>query len=150
WPFAGLTPVLRLPGGTRALSTFIDRRWPGTRTSLVARTRLIDDTLAGLPDDTLGQLVILGAGFDTRPYRLARLNSVPVFEVDHPDTQAAKLAAMRRTMKHIPANVTFVPTDFQLDALAERMTDAGYQPSVPTVFLWEGTTNYLTEHSVDA
>jgi methyltransferase (TIGR00027 family) len=94
-------------------------------------------------------LVILGSGFDTRPYRLERLRSVPVFEVDHPDTQAAKRAALRRTLE-VPENVTFVPTDFNTQILAETMTASGYRPNLPTVFLWEGTTNYLTEPAVDA
>lgn len=148
-PLAGLRPAIRLPGGAKALSAIIDHRWPGVRTSLAARTRLIDDTLAALPPDRLGQLVILGAGFDTRPYRLQRLRSVPVFEIDHPDTQAAKRAALRRTLE-VPDNVTFVPIDFNTQTLADTMTGSGYRPDLPTVFLWEGTTNYLTEPTVDA
>jgi methyltransferase (TIGR00027 family) len=150
WPLASLRPVMRLPGGSPALRRLIDRRWPGVRTSVVARTRLIDDTLNALDDDQLGQLVILGAGFDTRPYRLERLRSVPIFEVDHPDTQAAKQAVLQRALPAIPDNVSFVPTDFNLGTLAETITVSGYRSDQPTVFLWEGVTNYLTEHAVDA
>jgi methyltransferase (TIGR00027 family) len=117
---------------------------------VAARTRLIDDTLQALTDRELGQLVILGAGFDSRPYRLDCLRKVPVFEVDHPDTQIAKRAVLARRLGATPDNVTFVPSDFNLDALAETMAAAGYQSATPTVFLWEGVSNYLTERAVDA
>jgi methyltransferase (TIGR00027 family) len=150
WPLAALRPLVRLPGGGRAVCGIIDKRWPGVRTSVAARTRLIDDTLAAMTPGQLGQLVILGAGFDTRPYRLEGLRSVPVFEVDYPDTQAAKRAILQRALATLPGNVTFVPSDFNLGALEQTMDEAGYQRERPTVFLWEGVTNYLTESAVDA
>jgi methyltransferase (TIGR00027 family) len=150
WPLAALRPLVRLPGGGRAVSKIIDGRWPGVRTSVAARTSLIDDTLSAMTASQLGQLVILGAGFDTRPYRLACLHSIPVFEVDHPDTQVAKRAILRRALPALPDNVTFVPSDFNLGALDQTMAEAGYRPERPTVFLWEGVTNYLTPSAVDA
>jgi len=150
WPLVALRPVVSMPAGGRAVCRVIDRRWPGVRTSVAARTRLIDDTLDALADSRLGQLVILGAGFDTRPYRLGRLRSVPVFEVDHPDTQAAKRDVLRRVLPALPGNVTFVPSDFNVGTLVGTMSTSGYEPSRPTVFLWEGVTNYLTERAVDA
>lgn len=123
----------------------IDRGWPGVRPTVVARTRLIDEMisdLAGLVD----QVVILGAGFDTRAWRLAALRDVPVFEVDHPDTQRRKLDRVGTT----PAHVRFVATDFHLGELGRSLADAGYAPTTRTLFLWEGVTNYLTEPTVDA
>ncbi|HEX3591340.1 MAG TPA: class I SAM-dependent methyltransferase, partial [Pseudonocardiaceae bacterium] len=56
----------------------------------------------------------------------------------------------RKGSLEVPENVTFVPTDFNTQILAETMTASGYRPNLPTVFLWEGTTNYLTEPAVDA
>lgn len=150
WPLAALRPLVRLPGGGRAICKIVDARWPGVRTSVAARTRLIDDALDAMPPSQLGQLVILGAGFDTRPYRLKSLGSISVLEVDHPDTQAAKRSALRRRVPALPDNVRFAPSDFNLGALDEVMTEAGYRPEQPTVFLWEGVTNYLTEQAVDA
>jgi methyltransferase (TIGR00027 family) len=85
--------------------------------------------------------VILGAGFDTRAYRLPALRSIPVVEVDHPDTQRRKRAGLER-MGGVPANVQLRPTDFRSD-------DLGPAPAVPTLFLWEGVTNYLTAAAVD-
>ncbi len=149
WPLALLRPLVRLPGGGQAVCKIIDRHWPGVRTSVAARTRFIDDTLGAMTQSQLGQLVILGAGFDTRPYRLHCLDSVPVFEVDHPDTQAAKRAALRRMLPDLPVNVSFVASDFNLGALDYAMTEAGYRSERPTVFLWEGVTNYLTDEAVN-
>jgi len=128
----------------------IDRRWPGVRTSVAARTRLIDDTIRGLAQGQVSQMVILGAGFDSRPYRLESLCSMRVFEVDHPDTQAAKMDLLRRDLPVQPPNVSFVSSDFNLDELTRSMTEAGYDPSLPTLVLWEGVTNYLSEGAVDA
>ena len=150
WPLSAVGRLSVLPGGGRALRTAIDRRWPGVRTSVVAGTRLIDDALAAMPSELLGQLVILGAGFDSRPYRLDHLGKIPVFEVDHPATQLAKRRALRRALKTLPSNVTFIPSDFNLRQLGPAMEASGFRPSVPTVFLWEGVTNYLTEQAVDA
>jgi methyltransferase (TIGR00027 family) len=92
--------------------------------------------------------VILGAGLDTRAWRLPVLAEPAVYEVDHPATQARKQALLRR--HHLATGrVRFVPTDFNLGELDGAMAAAGYDPGLPTLFLWEGTTNYLTAEAVD-
>lgn len=150
WPLSMVGLLAEAPGGGRLARTVIDRRWPGVRTSVVARTRLIDETLSALNSNQLGQLVVLGAGFDSRPYRLPRLEEVSVFEVDHPDTQLVKRAALSRSLRTLPGNVTFIASDFNLRQLGTDMEASGYRPSLPTVFLWEGVSNYLSEDAVDA
>lgn len=144
WPLSAVRPLCRVPGGSHLACRIIDGRWPGVRTSVAARTRLIDDTVGAFDDEQLGQLVVLGAGFDTRAYRLPRLRSIPVFEVDHPDTQATKRDVLRRILPEVPGNVTFVGVDFATDSLGEGLSRAGYSPNLPTVILWEGVTNYLS------
>ena len=90
---------LRLPARLLAvrpvgemLTRYIDRQWPGARTSGIARTRLIDDWIEELIRQA-EQVVLLGAGFDTRAWRLAALDSVKVFEVDHPATAKGETRA---------------------------------------------------------
>jgi len=61
---------------------YVDRRLPGARTSAIARTRLIDESVCQALRDGLRQVVVLGAGFDCRAYRLPGINSAAVFEVD--------------------------------------------------------------------
>lgn len=151
-----LTPPLslagqlaRLPGLRALLPWLLDRRWPGVRSSVVARTRLIDDEIAAALGQ-VEQLVVLGAGFDARPYRMPALQRLSVFEVDHPDTQAAKRRVLERALTRSPSHVRFVPCDFQSRDLGSAMAEAGYRASAPTFILWEGVTNYLTEAAVDA
>src|SRR5574341_994380 len=65
------------------IRTYIDRRWPGARTSAVARTKFIDDAAEAALRSGVAQVVILGAGFDTRAYRMPSMARAVVFEVDH-------------------------------------------------------------------
>jgi methyltransferase (TIGR00027 family) len=149
WPLSAVAGLAAVPGLGRTLPWIIDRRVPGARSSGVARTRFIDDAIrAGLGEHAL-QIVILGAGFDCRAYRLPGLRSVTVFEVDHPDTLAIKRAILERAAV-ATSHVRFVPTDFNQRALPPAMAAAGYRESARTFFLWEGVTNYLSAEAVDA
>jgi methyltransferase (TIGR00027 family) len=129
---------------------YADRRLPGARTSAIARTRLIDESVCQALQEGLCQLVVLGAGFDCRAYRLPSINSTAVFEVDHPDTLACKLSRLRNLLPQFPTNVRYVRADFNRDNLPELLAAAGFSSSLPAVFLWEGVTNYLTPEAVDA
>jgi methyltransferase (TIGR00027 family) len=147
---AFLSPPLRAAARLgRPTAAVIDRRWPGVRTSVVARTRLIDDVVARLPAD-VGQVVLLGAGFDTRAYRVPVLLAGPaVFEVDHPATQRRKREVLGRAGVQSDG-VRFVPTDFNLDHLGGALAAAGFDGGLATLFLWEGVTNYLDPGAVEA
>ncbi len=158
-PFAHgfLQPSLRavvrlssLPGAGNAISWFIDRRWPGARSSAVARTRLIDDALGDALRAGVEQVVLLGAGFDCRAYRIPGVQRTRVFEVDHPATLAVKREHLRQMLGALPAHVVFVGIDFNRQTLAQAMEAAGFTPRAHTFFIWEGVTNYLAEAAVDA
>jgi methyltransferase (TIGR00027 family) len=75
----------------RRIHRILDHKWPGARTSAVARTRLADDLLQDALRNGARQVLILGAGFDMRAYRSPDITTAQVFEVDHPFTQAAKI-----------------------------------------------------------
>ena len=124
----------------------IDLRWKGPRAAVCVRTRYIDDAVAAALAAGLDQLVILGAGLDSRAHRIAGIERVRVFEVDHPATQEMKRAVVRREAPHL----SYVPMCFGVDGLAERLAAAGFVPGRRTLFLWEGVTNYLDEPTVDA
>ncbi len=125
-------------------------RSPGTAEYLETRTRYIDDYLAERINEGLEQLVMLGAGFDSRPYRFEALKKqVRVFEVDHPATQAVKLAKVKQIFGALPGHVTYVPIDFDRQRLDERMAECGYDPSLKTLFIWEGVIFYLTREAID-
>jgi methyltransferase (TIGR00027 family) len=131
----------------RRLEQYIDARWGGPRGSAVVRTRLIDDWVSDAVSRGARQLLVLGAGFDSRAYRLPSLASVDVFEVDHPATQATKQRVLAGRGRD---DVRFVPVDFLRDDLDDALTAAGFSAAVPTVVVWEGVTNYLTADAVDA
>lgn len=149
-PLALVARVSAVPALRSLVSWFIDHRWPGARSSAVARTRFIDDAVITYLENHIEQVVILGAGFDSRAYRLHALEKVAVFEVDHPDTLRTKRGTLERALSSLPERVRFVPTDFNQRRLEQAMAVAGYRNAVPTLFLWEGVTNYLTEAAVDA
>lgn len=149
-PLSHVARLGAVPGLRGRVCSFIDTRWPGVRASVVARTRLIDDTVIASVDEQTAQVVILGAGYDSRAHRLPNLRDVTVFEVDHPDTQRAKQRALDKALPVVPTNVRYVATDFDQEPFEAAMAAAGYQDRVRTVFLWEGVTNYLSAAAVDA
>jgi methyltransferase (TIGR00027 family) len=150
WPLALVARIGAAPGLRELVPRTIDRRWPGVRSAVVARTRLIDDSIAASLAAPVEQFVILGAGFDSRAYRLPGLRGLPVFEVDHPDTLRIRRAKLERALPALPPHVRFVAIDFQRGDLAAAMAAAGYRESAQSFLLWEGCTNYLTESAVDA
>jgi methyltransferase (TIGR00027 family) len=139
----------RLPGLGGVAAWAYDRvAGPGPRPSAVARTRFIDDVLTGRAPG-VDQVVLLGAGFDTRAHRLPALASLTTFEVDHPATQARKTAVVAGEGLDA-GHVVYVPVDFERDHLERSLLAAGFDPARPTVFVWEGVTNYLSAAAVDA
>jgi methyltransferase (TIGR00027 family) len=116
---------------------------------MACRKRYIDDNLAAALAE-IDAVVILGAGLDTRPYRLARRSQVPVFEVDLPINIARKQAIVARAVGSSPESVHLVPVDFERDDLMAALGAHGYDAKARTFFVWEGVTQYLTESAVDA
>lgn len=149
-PLRAIAALASFPPVNSAVSAFIDRRWPGARASGVARTRYLDDALRDAVREGAVQVVILGAGFDSRARRLPGIAGLQVFEVDHPDTSRTKQELLRRSPGGLPSHVAFVSIDFNREKLAAAMHRAGLDLAKRTVFLWEGVTNYLNDPAVDA
>src|SRR5262249_14684719 len=118
----------------------IDRFWPGARSSGVARTRLIDDWIGVRMANRAQQLVVHGAGFDSRAWRMPVLKDVPIFEVDQAATSAEK---QRRAAAVVPgrSSVALVALDFDRGRLPDALAAAGFWRAT---VVWEGVTNYLT------
>src|SRR5215469_11929186 len=142
--------LARVPYLADAIAWYADFRAPGARTSAIARTRLIDDVVSEALRNGTRQVVILGAGFDCRFYRLPGISSVAAFEVDHPVTIATKVSRLRGLLEKLPVEVRFVEIDFDRQSLAETLQRAGYNAGQQSIFVWEGVTNYLTASAVDA
>ena len=113
------------------------------------RTKRFDAALLDALQDGARQVVVLGAGFDSRAYRFqSQLGNVRVMEVDYGPTQASKKQRLGEILDVIPSNVSFVPMDFTKDNLLEQLRNAGYSEQQKTFFLWEGVTYYLPEAAV--
>jgi methyltransferase (TIGR00027 family) len=115
----------------------------------MARERYIHDVLQNYLNEGLRQLVILGAGYDSRAYRFDLPGRVKSFEVNHPITQADKLKKVQKIFGKIPEHVTYVPVDFNTQTLSERLLSSGYDPGLISFFIWQGVTMYLTPVGVD-
>jgi len=144
-----VTHLTRVPGLRAVVQGIIHRRIPGAFSSAIARTRYIDDWLRQVFEAGTQQLIILGAGFDTRGARLDFLCHVPVIEIDHPNTSQRKSGMLQKAGKRYPPHIRLAQIDFNrqsLDALAaERPIDY----TRPTAILWEGVTNYLDPEVID-
>lgn len=139
--------AMRWPLLRRVTISAGERAVPGSWALIACRKRYIDDKL----DEALGNVdavVILGAGMDTRGYRLVRRSDIPVFEVDLPVNIARKKAAVQRAIGVMPTSVHLVPLDFERDDLVGALTGHGYREDARTFFIWEGVTQYLTEDAV--
>jgi methyltransferase (TIGR00027 family) len=129
---------------------YSDLKFPGASGELLARTRYIDDYLKACIDDGIEQLVILGAGYDTRAYRFDGLKGrVNVFEVDHPATQKVKTKRIKKIFGTLPDHVVYVPIDFDKESLDKKLLESGYNKRLKTLFIWDGVTMYLSAEAVD-
>jgi len=120
---------------------------PGLWANIACRKRFIADKLQEALAD-IDAVVILGAGFDTRPYLLTRQVHVPVFEVDLPVNIARKAETVRRVLGGLPLSVRLVALDFERDDLLTSLAEHGYRTDYRAFFICEGVTQYLTEDGV--
>ena len=144
----------RIIGKSRLLTKIAlwcaERLVPGMVSYIVGRTRYIDAYLKARIDDGIEQLVILGAGYDSRAYRFDELKGkVKVFEVDFPATQRVKMGKVRRILGTLPDHVVYVPVDFDEKKLGEGLFESGYDKKLKTLFIWEGVTPYITADAMD-
>ena len=141
--------LLKIRWLTLAMVWFaIDRRFPGASVTTASRIRFVDDCLKQNLHERIDQVVILGAGYDSRAYRFSELKSKRVFEVDHPTTQKLKKEKVSRIFGGLPDHVAYVPVDFENDNLMNRLIGVGYKNDVRTLFIWEAVSKYLTSGAV--
>jgi methyltransferase (TIGR00027 family) len=123
--------------------------FPGLSSSIMARVRYFDDFVKKSIEDGLEQLVILGAGYDTRAYRIEKLkNNIKVFELDHSNTQIFKIEKIREIFGSTLDNVVYVPVDFETEKFGEKLLAKGYESSKKTLFILEGLVMYIHPKAV--
>jgi methyltransferase (TIGR00027 family) len=150
-PGLKLTALVKVPGVRRLMPGVLERILPGGYCFEMARTRYMDDVVEHEVETGIAQLVILGAGFDSRAYRFEDLlGGVAIYEVDHPVTGRLKRERLQRIFGRVPPHVRFVQIDFAEQDLATVMDAHGYDREAATLFVWSGVAPYLPEEAVDA
>ena len=118
---------------------------------LIARTQYFDNLFRDALNKGIPQIVLLGAGYDTRAYRFAKKNNnTRIIEIDITTTQNRKKECLKRAKIEIPANVEFIPLNFNKDSLEDVLMEKGFKKHEKTLFLWEGVSYYLESESVNA
>jgi methyltransferase (TIGR00027 family) len=112
-----------------------------------ARARFAEETLLADLAKGTSQLVILGAGLDTLPYRFPRARELRIFEIDSPDTQNWKRYRLAQARIAVPATLSFVTADLEADALT-ALAAAGFEPRKRTFFTGLGVVPYLSERAI--
>jgi methyltransferase (TIGR00027 family) len=137
-----------LPDRAAAIAWALQTITPGPSMTL-SRSRYSEDSLEKAVRHGVRQYVILGAGFDTFAFRCpAMLEKLQVFEVDHPVTQAFKRQRIADAGWKLPAQLHFVPVDFEQESLAEVLRRSSYNPQALSFFSWLGVTYYLTRDAI--
>jgi methyltransferase (TIGR00027 family) len=133
------------------LAENFDRFLPHMGLWVAVRTAYLDERVRYLTGAACGhrQVVVLGAGLDTRAARLG-LSGVRFFEVDHPATQAGKRERIARVDGYPVDAATYVSCDFERESFLDRLGALGFDATAPSVIVWEGVTPYLTEEAVRA
>jgi len=131
------------------LIKWIEKSSPGVIGGIICRTRYIDDVLNSAIKEGVGTVVNLGAGMDTRAFRIPGIENIQYFELDSPELQKVKRSYIDKKIGELPSNVSLVPIDFNSQDLGEELKKAGYALSSKTLFIWEGVTQYISKEAVD-
>lgn len=127
----------------------LTRMVPGTYEYVVARTKYFDDLFKQALTDNIPQIVFLGAGYDTRSIRFKDfVRETKIFELDVPTTQKQKKDLLLKAGICLPEQLSFVPINFNRESLQKVLSDAGYDKTQKSFFIWEGVTYYLPDETV--
>jgi methyltransferase (TIGR00027 family) len=140
--------LIRIPfAGRLFIKAFATK---GSYEYVIARTKYIDAAFSQALSDQFAQILLFGAGFDTRALRLqGEARQTRIFELDAPATQQAKINQYRRRHLNIPSNLVFVPIDFDRESLTLKLDQAGFKRDARSLFILEGVLMYLQPQSVD-
>lgn len=114
----------------------------------ICRTRYIDEAVVTALQNGIRQVVMLGAGVDTRAYRLSGMESAKVFELDLPGNSKTKKQRVEKLLGDRASHVRFLPIDFEEQDLGECLKVGGFDMSQPAVFVWEAVTQYIPTETV--
>lgn len=124
---------------------------PGSYFFEIGRGRYMDAVLVQELQRGARDVVLLGAGYDSRAYRFAaRFPDVRFWEVDQPSMITGKQKKVRAALGRLPDTVGYVAVDFERDDLVQALRAAGLPRDAYTVWIWSGVSYYLSPPAVDA
>lgn len=126
-----------------------ERDLPGVWGGMICRKRYIDDILTNAAGQ-MGAVVNLGAGFDTRIFRLPSLADTPWFEADQEEIIRKKQARLVKVFGSLPPRLNLVPLDFDTQDPGQALAACGYTTATPAFYIMEAVTQYLTEAGIEA
>lgn len=134
------------------LRKFFTNRFPsGMYEYVIARTKFIDSVFQKAISNGFDQILIFGAGFDSRGIRFADLNKkTRIFELDAPVTQEAKINQLKKRGIAIDPNIVFISIDFNKESLEDKLIDSGFKENKRSLFILEGLTMYLDPEAIDS
>jgi methyltransferase (TIGR00027 family) len=129
--------------------TDLHKAFPGLHEYMIARTAFFDRVFLRALENQVPQIVLLGAGYDTRAYRYSKVNSTSkIIELDIAPTQNKKRDCLQKARIDIPDRVNLVPIDFNQESIRDVLAKVGYENTKESLFLWEGVTYYLDSGAV--
>ena len=145
WLLSRMRPVSRL-----FIAVLERLSIPGIQLHYVVRKRYLEDVAREALKEGVGQMVVIGGGFDTLAFRLhEEFPSVQFIEIDHPATQRVK----RQTVDahHLPGeNLRFLAVDLTRRTLEESLlTCDEYRQDEETLFICEGVLMYLLPEEIE-
>lgn len=141
-------PVIKI----RLLRNFFIKMFfpPGMYEYVIARTKFIDSVFQKAIYDEFDQILIFGAGFDSRGVRFAYSNKkTKIFELDAPVTQEAKINQFKKRGVKIHPNIIFVSINFNKESVIDKLLESGFRKNKKSLFILEGLTMYLNSDAVD-
>jgi methyltransferase (TIGR00027 family) len=130
-------------------AAFMQHSPPGAYEYVIARTRFIDSMVESALASGISQVVLLGAGYDSRSIRFHRPGTQNrFFELDAAKTQATKVAQLKKRKLSLSGNTVYIPIDFNKEDLAEKLTANGFRTDHKSLFILEGIVMYLEETAV--
>lgn len=118
---------------------------------VIARTKYVDAVFKRALAEKVDQILIFGAGFDTRALRFQdAAGNTRIFELDVPVTQQAKIRRYQSQHLALPSNLVFMPIDFDRESLSTKLVEFGFRQDQKSLFLLEGLLMYLQPESVAA
>ena len=124
-----------------------DATWGHMELWIAVRSGFLDRHIDHFTGSGIEQVVVLGAGLDTRAARMAR-DGVRFFEVDHPSTQEEKRRRLEGLAGYPVDAAIYASCDFEREDFLDRLVECGFDTTAPAVIVWEGVVPYLTEEAV--